>query len=178
MRKEIITIIAGTNRDNAVSLQIAQYYERLLSNGNAETRLIDLKDMPDDFIVSALYQHSGKNDDFNNMRERMLKSDKYVFIVPEYNGSFPGVLKAFIDGLQFPDTFRNKKAALIGLSSGTQGGALALSHLTDILNYCGTSVLALKPKMARIEKNMKNGEITDQLYQELLELQAKQLLEF
>ena len=42
----------------------------------------------------------------------MSQSEKFVFIVPEYNGSFPGVLKTFIDGLAFPDTFEQKKNVL------------------------------------------------------------------
>ena len=42
---------------------------------------------------------------------------------------------------------QDKKAALVGISSGVQGAGLALSHLTDIFNYCGMHVLAQKPKL-------------------------------
>ena len=76
--------------------------------------------------------------------EKIQSCDKFVFVVPEYNGSFPGVFKAFVDGLKYPASFKDKKCALVGISSGTQGGALALSHLTDIFNYLGMNVLALK----------------------------------
>ena len=174
----MISIVAGTNRDNANSLILANIYQELLDKLGAENQLIDLTDLPNDFIETALYDKSGKNVDFNPIREAMLKSEKFVFIVPEYNGGFPGVLKTFIDGLQFPQTFTGKKAALVGLSSGVQGGGLALSHLTDILNYCGTTVLALKPKLARINAHLVDGEITDALYQELLENQAQMLVDF
>ena len=88
------------------------------------------------------------------------------------------MLKTFIDGLKFPDTFTGKKAAMVGLSSGVQGGGLALSHLTDILNYCGTHVLASKPKLSRINHHLVDGEITDPLYNQLLEEQAKMLVDF
>ena len=125
-----------------------------------------------------MYENSGANEQFNQFREMMLKSEKYIFIVPEYNGSFPGVLKAFIDGLQFPDTFTNKKAALLGLSAGTQGSALAISHMTDILNYCGTHVLAQKPRLAAISKNFKDGAFTNPLYAELVEQQADAFIGF
>ena len=77
--------------------------------------------------------------------------EKFVFITPEYNGSFPGVLKAFIDGMRFPGTFEGKKCALVGISAGTQGGALAMSHLTDIFNYLGMTVLANKPRLPLLE---------------------------
>jgi len=171
-------IICGTNRNDSVSLQISTFYLDLLNKLGVEAELIDLKDLPNDFTFTALYENAGKNKEFNPLRETMLKARKFIFVVPEYNGSFPGVLKAFIDGLKYPNTFSNKKAALVGVSSGNQGGGLALSHLTDILNYCGTHVLALKPKLAFIDKHFSDGIIQNSLYQELLETQARQLIDF
>ena len=90
-------------------------------------------------------------------------------MVPEYNGSFPGVLKAFIDGLDYQESLKHKKAALIGHSSETQGSALALSHLTDIFNYLGTHVYALKPRLMQIEKHLKDGKLSNAYMQLLIE---------
>lgn len=171
-------IVCGTNRKNSVSKIISGIYQTLLTEKGITADFIDLAELPADFTESALYENSGKNDEFNIYRKKMLEAKKYVFIVPEYNGSFPGVLKAFIDGLQFPDTFPDKKCALVGLSSGVQGAGLALSHLSDIFNYCGMNVLALKPKLARIEDNMTAEEIDNELYKELLEQQVEKLIAF
>ncbi len=171
-------IVCGTNRKNSVSKIISGIYQNLLEDHGVTAEVIDLAELPADFTRSALYENAGKNDDFNVYRAKMLEAQKYVFIVPEYNGSFPGVLKAFIDGLQFPNTFPDKKCALVGLSSGVQGAGLALSHLTDIFNYCGMNVMALKPKLARIEENMTAEEIDNALYKELLEQQVEKLIRF
>ena len=171
-------IVCGTNRKNSVSRIISGLYQDLLSDRGIQAEIIDLAQLPADFTTSALYENAGKNSDFNVYRQKMLDAKKYVFIVPEYNGSFPGVLKAFIDGLKFPNTFPDKKCALVGLSSGVQGAGLALSHLTDIFNYCGMHVLALKPKLARIEENMTAAEIDNALYKELLEQQVDKLIKF
>ena len=173
-----VVLISGTNREDALTRIITGIYADILESLSVQTEIIDLKYLPEDFAFSALYQMAGKNEQFNHFRDLMAESKKFVFIVPEYNGSFPGVLKTFIDGLKFPGTFYNKKCALVGLSSGIQGAGLGLSHLTDIFNYCGMHVLALKPKLARIEDNLSNGEITNELYKDLLETQARQLLEF
>ncbi len=173
----MITLISSTNREDSVSKQITAIYQDLLKERGIEAEVINLEDLPQDFIGTALYRNSGKNEEFNPYRDIMHQSEKMVFIVPEYNGSFPGVLKAFIDGLKFPTTFRDKKAALVGLSSGIQGGGLAISHLTDILNYCGTHVLAQKPKLYHIEKNFQDGELSE-LYRSLLEEQIDKFLEF
>lgn len=174
----MIVIIAGTNRKNSKTRVISKIYQGILSKLGEESIILDLANVPSDFIVSALYENSGKNADFNKYRQVIENCSKFVFIVPEYNGSFPGVLKAFIDGLKYPDSFTDKKCALVGISSGTQGGGLAVSHLTDIFNYCGMHVLALKPKLARIEANTSNGCITNDLYRELLENQARQIIDF
>jgi chromate reductase, NAD(P)H dehydrogenase (quinone) len=53
-----------------------------------------------------------------------------------------------------------------------------LSHLTDIFHYLGMHVLALKPKLAKIEQNMSDNLLTNRLYVELLQTQADMLLEF
>ncbi|MEQ8473817.1 MAG: NAD(P)H-dependent oxidoreductase [Marinoscillum sp.] len=175
----MITIVSSTNRNDALSYQISLLYQQVLNELGIESEIINLNDLPADFTFSALYENSGKNEAFNRFRLQMKAAQKFVFIVPEYNGSFPGVLKAFIDGLEYPNTFRNKKCALVGLSSGVQGGGLALSHLTDIFNYCGMHVLAQKPKLARIEANINEDfEITNKLYMSLIREQAELLMEF
>ena len=174
----MITIITGTNRPLSNSRAVANLYSELLRQRQVASRILDLADLPADFTVSALYENTGRNEAFNKLSSLIATSDKFVFIVPEYNGSFPGVLKAFIDGLEYPNTFRNKKAALVGLSSGVQGSGLAMSHLTDVFNYLGMHVLALKPRLAHIEKNLKEGTLTNELYLELLNQQIDQFISF
>ncbi|PIB34429.1 NADPH-dependent FMN reductase [Reichenbachiella sp. 5M10] len=173
----MITIISGTNRKNSVSKKIAHIYQSILQDKGQKAEVIYLEDLPADFVTTALYENSGKNELFNPFRELIMQSQKMIFVVPEYNGSFPGVLKAFIDGMQYPHAFRDKKAALVGLSSGVQGAGLALSHLTDIFNYCGMHVLAQKPKLARIEDNLSENKLS-KLYHSLLEEQVEKLLIF
>lgn len=168
----MISIVISTNRANSMTSKVAQYYKTLLNNLHQENQIIDLQLLPQDFTYSALYDSAGKNEDFNKIRNVFENSDKYVFIVPEYNGSFPGVLKAFIDGLSFPNKLMHKKAALVGISDGVQGGALALSHLNDIFNYLGLNVLAQRVKIPTLNKHFRNNQITDPLIKSLIEEQA------
>ena len=67
---------------------------------------------------------------------------------------------------------------MVGLSSGIQGGGLALSHLTDIFNYCGMHVLAQKPKLLHIEKNIEENNKLGEFYRGLLKEQAELLINF
>jgi chromate reductase len=149
-----------------------------LENAGAICEIIDLADLPKDFLFTALYENTGKNEEFNVFRNKVTEYEKFVFIVPEYNGSIPGALKAFVDGLKYPDSFRNKKAALVGLSAGVMGGALALSHFTDILSYLGMNVLGNRVKLMHIDQNLKSEVIENKLFNELIDTQIKELIAF
>lgn len=174
----MIVIIIGTNRNNSLSRKVGLYYQKLLQSLGAESQIIDLAELPEDFAFSALYHNSGKNDAFNQFQNIVDATQKFVFIVPEYNGSFPGVLKTFLDGLRYPDSFNYKKAALVGISSGMQGNAVGLGHLNDILSYMGTNVLGLRMKLGSIRSHFDGEEFTFEVYRNFLTRQAKQLIDF
>jgi len=174
----MITIISSTNRKNSNSYKISKQYQEILEEKGEDAEIVDLEKLPEDFLQTALYENKGGNNSFQPFMDKMKKSQKFVFIVPEYNGSFPGILKLFIDALEFPATLKNKKCALVGLSSGVQGSALAMSHLTDIFNYLGMNVLAQKPKLMSINDRMEDGRVIDKLGIQLLKEQAEALINF
>ena len=161
-----------------MSAQIAEYYQNLLARMQEPSVVLNLIQLPHDFTVSALYHNSGKNEAFNSLKELLETAEKFVFIVPEYNGSYPGVLKAFIDGLPYPNSFSNKKAALVGLSSNMHGASLALSHLNDVFSYLGMNTLALRVKLGEVRSHFSDQVFSKQLYKELLEIQAEQIIHF
>ncbi|WKN33615.1 NAD(P)H-dependent oxidoreductase [Porifericola rhodea] len=174
----MITIVVGTNRKNALSATIAEYYQKILAEKNIESQILSLIDLPADFTATALYENNGKNNSFNLFREAFNKHQKFVFIIPEYNNSYPGVLKAFIDGMDYPSGLEGKKCALVGISAGVQGASIALSHFTDVLNYLGMHVLALKVKMGEVHIHLKENQLTHKVYNEMLYAQADQLISF
>ena len=79
-------------------------------------------------------------------------SEKFVFIIPEYNGSFPGILKVFIDACEFPKSFSGKKAALLGISTGKYGNIRGVDHFTGVCHYINLDVLPLKLHIPHIHK--------------------------
>ena len=78
-----------------------------------------------------------------------------------------------------PGGIRGKKAALVGLSSGGQGGLLPLNHLTDVLMYLGTAVLPQRVRLPFIDQHLNaDGNLTEPLYQQVLREQAAHFLRF
>lgn len=175
----MITVISGTNRPAARTRRVADYYATLLTELGAEHQLLDLAELPADFTNTALYANAGTHPEFNRLADQLAASTHWVFIAPEYNGSFPGVLKAFIDGLPYPGAFRGKKAALVGLSSGGQGGLLAMAHLTDVLMYVGTAVLPQHVRLPFISQDLDPElGLRQELSRQLVREQAAALLAF
>jgi chromate reductase len=174
----MISIISSTNRQDSRTIKVARFYKELLDSKGVETQIIDLALLPPDFAFSALYHNQGKNELFNLFIKQVNESKKFVFIVPEYNGSFPGILKTFIDGMEYPAGFRDKKCAMLGISAGSQGSSLALSHLTDIFNYMNMYVLPSKPRLARLDTVFEDGKITDRFLADLVNKQAQDLIDF
>ena len=171
-------IISGTNRRGSNSYKIAKTYDSILQKIDIEAEILDLCELPRDFAFSALYENSGKSEAFSIFQNKVDQHDKIIFIISEYNGSFPGVLKTFVDGLRYPSSLKNKKSALVGLSSGSMGSALAISHFTDILNYLGAIVLPFKPRLVSIHDNLNTQNQLSKNYKTVLTEQAVQFVEF
>jgi chromate reductase, NAD(P)H dehydrogenase (quinone) len=173
-----IIVVSGTNSKNSLTSQVADYYAGLLHQHGCNNQVLKLTDLPEDFTATALYENNGKNTAFNRLQAIMEAAQKYVFIIPEYNGSFPGVFKAFIDGLPFPSTFREKRCALVGISQGPQGGAFAMSHLTDIFHYLRMHVYPLKPRLSGIQDSQLNTILANERYTRLLKEQAQGMVNY
>lgn len=144
----MITIIAATNRKGSYTLKVAQHYLDVLKSKTDETvALLDLVSLPQEWVHEAMYHHEGQSPIIRAIQEQyLIPADKFVFIIPEYNGSIPGILKLFIDACsvyRMKDTFKrgDKKALLTGVSSGRAGNLRGMVHFTGMLNYLDIAVL-------------------------------------
>lgn len=148
----MITLIAGTNRPGSNTLKLAQYYQKELAGMGCESHLLSLTDLPETLISSDLY--GKRSEGFKHIQEIVSASTKFLFVIPEYNGSFPGVLKTFIDACTFPESFYGKKAALVGLSSGRYGNLRGLEHFTGICHYIHLEVMPLRIHIPAIQTEL------------------------
>lgn len=148
----MVTIIASTNRPNSSTLKVAQYYRRKLAEKGFETNLLSLMDLPEALIATDLY--GKRSQAFQSIQDMVHKTQKFLFVIPEYNGSFPGVLKTFIDACDFPVSFYEKKAALVGLSSGKYGNIRGIEHFNGVCGYVHLHVMPLRIHIANIRQEL------------------------
>lgn len=170
----MVTIISGTNRPHSNTLKIAKYYQRSLLKKGLDSHLFSLEDLPDTLISSDLY--GKRSEAFLPIQELISKTDKFIFIIPEYNGSFPGVLKTFIDACNFPESFYDKKACLVGISSGKYGNIRGIDHFAGICSYLHLNVMPLRLHISAI-KNELNEEL-DFFKEDTLKFTSEQMDKF
>lgn len=180
----MITIFSASNRPENKTIPFAKaYFEILNSIADEEVKLLDFRDLSPALLHSMMYDEANQSEQIKAIQDSYLRpSDKWVFFIPEYNGSFPGILKLFIDASSirlYKDTFMWKKAALIGISEGRSGNIKGLEHFSSILNHMGTIVFPDKLPISQIAKLInKDNQQIDVETVHLLEKHASAFVEF
>lgn len=140
MSKIRVALLVGSLRKGSFNRQLARAVERLA---------------PEDFSFDhvridnlPLYNQDFDADypaECQRLKDEISAADALLFVTAEYNRSIPGVLKNAIDIASRPwgtNSFAGKPAAVIGVSVGAQGTALAQQHLRNVLAYLDVSTLA------------------------------------
>ena len=182
--KLMITVIAASNRKGNLSFHFAAYYFELLKSKTKEkVKLLDLKKLEGVVLQQEMYDEMHQSPVITKLQnEYMIPAERFVFVMPEYNGSFPGILKYFIDACSiraYKPTFNNKKAALVGTSTGRAGNLRGMDHLNGILNHVGTSVFPNQLPISKIEDLLsEEGKVIDEETMKAIDLQMDDFLVF
>ncbi|MCX6312522.1 MAG: NAD(P)H-dependent oxidoreductase [Bacteroidetes bacterium] len=173
----MITIISGTNRKNSKTLIVAKAYEEILRSSGTECQIFSLEELPLDFAFS--YLSDPKSDEIDQLMNKYIRSaTKFVALIPEYQGTFPGIFKLFLDSVH-PRDLENKKIALVGISSGRAGNLRGLDHLTNALHYLKMHVLHNKLPISKISELIsKDYKLVDEETRDSLKKQAEQFLKY
>lgn len=166
-------IIAATNRNNSRTETFAKYYQDFLATHGETSEIFSLRNLPDGLLGNFFDK---ENNGFAPIQAKVTAAQKFIFIVPEYNGGFPGVLKLFVDACTFPESFKGKKAALVGIAAGKYGNVRGIEHFAGICSYCGIHTLPLRihvPNAASIINEQR--EIT---HEDTLKFMQQQVNEF
>jgi chromate reductase, NAD(P)H dehydrogenase (quinone) len=131
----MITLVSGTNRPGSTTAKVAGAYSNLLSRLGAGHQLLSLESLPRDFAFTYMYDTQGP--ETRDIIEKYVRNaEKLIIVIPEYNGTFPGIFKLFIDAIH-PRDLAGKKLAMVGVSSGRGGNLRGIDQLTNALHYLG-----------------------------------------
>ena len=167
----MITIISGSSRQHNNTRKVAIEYQRILIEQNNEQAGIYALDE----INGAL------RDDAFIMAENafLMPAQKFIIIMPEYNGSYPGILKLMIDNSDIKKSWANKKVLLVGVSTGRAGNLRGMEHLTGVLLHMKMQVHHNRMPISIVDKLMdKNGRFTDTNTLNSIQTQLEEFLKF
>lgn len=180
----MITVISSTNRKDSEALTFSNIYAEILrSLTGEEIKVLALEAIPHDWFFPEMYDKGKQAASIAQLQDAyLLPAEKFVYIIPEYNGSFPGSLKLFLDACsvrEYKKTFKGKKAALVGIATGRAGNLRGMEHFTGVLNHVGTIVHPNRLPISSIEQLLNPaGQLIDQRTKEVITKQMQEFLDF
>jgi chromate reductase len=161
----MITIIQATNRPDSNTEFISRHVQDLIQAiYEGPVGYVSMQDLPSEILHADPYAETGMPEKLKEIQDRMMiPAEKFVWICPEYNGSYPGVVKLFIDALSvrmYQETFAFKKSALIGVTNGRSGNIRGMDHLASVLLHMKSIIYPRLLPISRINELMdKEGHI-------------------
>lgn len=109
-----ILIINGHPDENSLCHSLAKSYKDGCEPQNANCTLVNLADLQFDPILHYGYRKRTELEpDLVKMQEAILKADHLVFVYPTWWGTYPALLKGFIDRVFLPGfAFRYRENSL------------------------------------------------------------------
>jgi chromate reductase, NAD(P)H dehydrogenase (quinone) len=176
-KSERVTVICGTDRPDSNSMRVARVCARIYEHIGAEAGILNLQDVDPQWLTGSAY---GSNvPQLEALLQQHLRGvQRLVMVVPEYNGSFPGILKYFMDACDHGE-WKGKKVALVGVASGRGGNLRGADHLTGVLHYLGSDVLSKKVYISQVFQQLTpTGELSDPATLNELRTQAEAFMRF
>ena len=166
----MITIISGSSRVENNTKKVSLEYQRILREKNIDSKLLAL-DETDMFERSSAF--------IEVEREILIPAERFIIIMPEYNGSYPGILKLMMDNTDVAQVWWYKKVLLTGVSTGRAGNLRGMEHLTGSLLHMRMSVHYNRLPISVVNKLMdENGRFTDAPILSAINNQIDEFLEF
>jgi len=174
----MIEIIVCTNRLGSNSLKVAKLVSSKLNEMGTKAQILELSNIDWSELNTNTYGEDNRPESMNALVERVNKADGLYLICPEYNGSYPGVVKTFIDYWSYPKSFEKRPVCFIGLG-GIFGGLRPVEHLQHVFGYRNAFIYPERVFLQNVWSILNDkGEITDKLMADLVDVQAKNFIKF
>ena len=141
------TIISATNRNGSNTLKVSKQYQTFFKEQGIEAKLLSLED----------FNSFHRDENFNQLESEFLApASKFIFIMPEYNGSFPGVFKLMVDISDLSVCWNFKKVMLVGVANGRAGNLRGIDIMTNMCNYMKMHVFFNKFPISSVSSEIEN----------------------
>ena len=139
-----VLVFAASTRNDSLHRKLAREAARHIPGAE----VIELRDFPMPLYDGDAEAATGIPENARALKRLIQNHDSLVIASPEYNGSFPAVLKNAIDWITRPEpgethssVFKSKPVGLLSTSPGPSGGQRGLRHLRELFEMIGARVL-------------------------------------
>lgn len=139
MRKLKILALVGGISKGSINQKLFRAIAKVAPE-SLELSSFDISTLP--FFSQDIENNPPK--EVSDLKSQIESSDAIMIVTPEYNRSMPGVLKNAIDWGSRPygkNSWKQKKAAVLGMSAGKTGTMSAQQHLRATLTAVGVYTL-------------------------------------
>ena len=153
-----IPVILGTTRKGRMSVHAARFMlDRIQKREGVVTSLIDIAEL------NLPVDDAGEEIKDPRFATAMEQADAIVIVSPEYNHSFPGLLKHVLDSCL--KEYIHKAAGVVGVSAGIFGGSRMIEHFQPILRELGLVSIFWDVNFGSVGKVFDaNGQLLDQAF--------------
>lgn len=157
-RPLFIPVILGTTRKGRMSAYAAQFvFGELQKRPGVTTELIDIAQL------KIPVDDAGETTKDPRFAAAMERADAIVIVSPEYNHSFPGLLKHVLDSCL--KEYIHKAAGIVGVSAGPFGGSRMIENFQPVLRELGLVSIFWDVNFGTIGKVFdRDGRLLDQAY--------------
>ena len=138
-----LLVFAGSTREQSFNRKLAKVTAGLARAAGAEVTHLELGDF-DVPMYNADLEARGTPPDVMRLKEIFFEHPAWIVCAPEYNASYPALLKNTLDWISSPvkgdpvwnDDFRSTRGKVVGMlsaSPGALGGLRSQSHLAPLL---------------------------------------------
>lgn len=167
------------------SLRSGSYNTALLRAARQFLPEIELGDISAIPLYNADLEATGFPESVSVLKQQLVDASGVLLVSPEYNSSFPGVLKNAIDWLSRPSSevrnaFQDKPLALIGASPGGFGTILAQNAWLPVFRSLGARHWSGGRLMVSGANRVfdENGNLVDEEVRRRLELYLQEFVKY
>ncbi|MFC3094981.1 NADPH-dependent oxidoreductase [Alteromonas sediminis] len=180
-----VLAFAGSTRKGSFNQAILDIAVQGARSAGADVTVINLADYPMPLFNQDEEADQGIHENAQAFKTLLTAHDGFLIASPEYNSSYPALLKNVIDwasrsaeGEKPMQAFKGKVAAIMASSPGALGGLRVLVPLRMLLENIGTLVLPNQRAIANVHTLMDdNGQISDARTVQQLQGLAVELVE-
>ncbi len=157
-RKLNIPVILGTPRQGALSMHAARFiYGQVTERPEISSEFIDIG------ALNIPVNDAGQSIKPAKFSASMERADALIIVTPEYNHSFPGLLKHVLDTCL--KEYIHKAVGIAGVSAGPFGGARVIEHLLPVVRELGLVCIFTDVNFGHVNQTFDStGHLLDQAF--------------